>query len=47
MGTRNGLYAEMMKPVVANLSVDEMTAIVGYLASIKPPAPAATTTSSR
>ena len=34
--TRNGLWAEMMKPVVANLSVDDMTAVVAYLASIKP-----------
>jgi len=35
-GTRNGLWAEMMKPVIANLTVDDMTAIVAYLASIKP-----------
>ncbi len=44
-GTRNGLWAEMMKPIVANLTADDMTAIVAYLASIKPPAP--TLTSSR
>jgi cytochrome c553 len=36
-GTRNGLWAELMRPVVANLTADEMTAIVAYLASIKPP----------
>ena len=47
VGTRNGTYAEIMKPVVANLNVEEMTAIVAYLASIKPPAAPATTTSSR
>lgn len=41
-GTRNGLWAEMMKPVVANLSVDDLTAIVAYLASITPPTPART-----
>jgi len=44
-GTRNGLWAEMMKPIVANLSVDDLTAIVGHLASIKPPAPARTSSS--
>ena len=38
-GTRNGMYTELMKPVVANLTVDDMTAIVAYLASIKPPNP--------
>jgi cytochrome c553 len=41
-GTRNGLWAEMMKPVIANLSVDDMTAIVAYLASITPPKAAPT-----
>jgi cytochrome c553 len=46
-GTRNGTYAAIMKPVVANLSADDVTAIVAYLASLKPPAPAYTTTSSR
>ena len=39
-GTRNGLSAQLMKPVIANLTVDDMTAIVGYLASIAPPTPA-------
>jgi len=38
-GTRNGLWAPLMKPVIANLTVDDMTAIVAYLASITPPAP--------
>ena len=36
-GTRNGLYTVLMKPVVANLTADDLTAIVAYLASIKPP----------
>jgi len=40
--TRNGLWAEMMKPVVANLTVDDMTAVVAYLASITPPKAAPT-----
>jgi cytochrome c553 len=37
-GTRNGVSAELMKPVIANLTVEDMTAIVAYLASIPPPA---------
>ena len=36
-GTRNGLSVQLMKPVIANLTVDDMTAIVAYLASITPP----------
>jgi len=36
-GTRNGLWMELMKPVVANLTAGDMTAIVAYLASITPP----------
>ncbi|MBF8301628.1 MAG: hypothetical protein HW394_1998 [Acidobacteria bacterium] len=42
LGTRNGQWAEMMKPVVANLTADEMTTIVAYLASIKPSNPGPT-----
>jgi cytochrome c553 len=38
VGTRNGIQAALMKPVIANLSVEEMTAIVAYLASLTPPA---------
>jgi cytochrome c553 len=38
-GTRNGLSAQLMKPVIANLTVDDMTAVVAYLASITPPTP--------
>ena len=41
-GTRNGPSVELMKPVIANLTVDDMTAIVAYLASITPPTPAPT-----
>jgi len=39
MGTRDGVSAQLMQPVIANLSVADMTAIVGYLASITPPTP--------
>jgi cytochrome c553 len=46
-GTRNGVYTVLMKPVVDNLSADDMTAIVAYLASIKPPTPNRTATSSQ
>lgn len=39
-GTRNGQQAQLMQPVIANLSVDDMTDIVAYLASIDmPPIP--------
>ena len=38
-GTRNGLSVQLMKPVIASLTVDDMTAIVAYLASITPPTP--------
>jgi len=44
-GTRNGLQAQLMMPVIANLTNDDMTAIVAYLASIEPPTPAPTTDS--
>lgn len=39
IGTRNGVAAQLMTPVIANLTIDDMTAIVGYLASITPPIP--------
>lgn len=42
VGTRNGVSAQLMKPIVANLTVDDMTAIVAYLASIELPTPAPT-----
>ncbi len=37
-GTRNGVQAALMDPILANLTVDDMTAIVAYLASIDPSA---------
>jgi cytochrome c553 len=40
-GTRNGIAAQLMKPTVANLTLDDMTDIVAYLASIIPPMPEA------
>ena len=35
-GTRNGAQAPMMRPVVANLTHDDMVAITAYLASLGP-----------
>ncbi|OFW01693.1 MAG: hypothetical protein A3I61_03545 [Acidobacteria bacterium RIFCSPLOWO2_02_FULL_68_18] len=46
-GRRNGTFAAIMQPVVANLTNDEMRDIVAYLASIKPAAPAPQTASAR
>ena len=42
VGARNGLYAPIMKPVVDNLSVDELRDVVAYLASVAPPTPSPT-----
>jgi len=39
-GTRRGTWSELMQPVIANLTVDDMRDIVAYLASITPPTPA-------
>src|SRR4029078_12248755 len=47
LGTRKGLSAQLMKQVVANLTVDDMTAVVAYLASIKAPLPAGQSASVR
>lgn len=47
VGTRRGPMTQLMKPIVANLSQDDMLNIVAYLASIKPPAAATNTSSSR
>jgi cytochrome c553 len=44
IGARNGVAVQLMMPVIANLNVDDMTAIVGYLASIIPPTPMPTDT---
>ncbi len=47
-GRRNGTYAAIMVPVVANLSNDELRDITGYLASMPPPsAPTRQTASAR
>ncbi|MEZ5898804.1 MAG: cytochrome C [Hyphomicrobiaceae bacterium] len=35
-GARSGDYSELMKPVVANLTNDDIIAITGYLASLNP-----------
>jgi cytochrome c553 len=40
-GTRNGAAAPLMRPVVANLTHDDMVAITAYLASIGQGAPVA------
>lgn len=42
MGTRNGPFAQLMQPAIANLTVDDMRDIVAYLASITPPTPTPT-----
>jgi cytochrome c553 len=39
-GTRKGNWSQLMQPVIASLTVDDMRDIVAYLASITPPAPA-------
>lgn len=35
-GARNGTHAAMMKPVVQNMTLSQMVAITGYLASLRP-----------
>jgi cytochrome c553 len=35
-GARNGAAAALMKPVVANLTVDDMVALAAYLSSQAP-----------
>jgi cytochrome c553 len=35
-GTRIGLWSELMKPVVANLTEEDLVSISAYLASLKP-----------
>ena len=39
MGARNGASAQLMQPAIENLTIDDMTDIVAYLASIMPPMP--------
>jgi len=41
-GTRSGIWASLMKPVVANLTTDDMLAIAAYLASRGVPSESAT-----
>ncbi|OFW51265.1 MAG: hypothetical protein A3G77_10655 [Acidobacteria bacterium RIFCSPLOWO2_12_FULL_68_19] len=45
-GARHGPWGELMRPVVANLSVQELTAVSAYAASIQPPVAARPTTTS-
>ena len=45
-GARNGPWGQLMKPVVANLSVQELTAVSAYAASLQPPAGNRPTTTS-
>jgi cytochrome c553 len=35
-GTRNGGDAHLMKPWVANMTMDDMVAVSGYLGSLAP-----------
>jgi cytochrome c553 len=35
-GTRKGLWTGLMKPVVANMSQEDMLNLVAYVASLKP-----------
>lgn len=39
-GTRKGVAAQLMQPTIANLTLEDMTNIVAYLASIGPTTPA-------
>jgi cytochrome c553 len=45
-GARRGPWGELMRPVVANLSVQDLTAVSAYAASIQPPTVARPTTTS-
>jgi cytochrome c553 len=45
-GARHGPWGELMKPVVANLSVQDLMAVSAYAASIQPPAASRPTTTS-
>jgi cytochrome c553 len=36
IGTRSGANAELMQPVVAKLSQDDMLAVAAYLATLSP-----------
>jgi cytochrome c553 len=45
-GARRGPWAELMKPVVAGMSVQDMAAVAAFAASIQPPPAARATTTS-
>jgi cytochrome c553 len=45
-GARHGPWTEVMKPVVANLSVADLMAVSAYAASIQPPTAARPVTTS-
>ena len=45
-GARRGPWAELMKPTVDAMSVQDMTAVAAYAASVQPPAAARSTTTS-
>jgi cytochrome c553 len=47
VGTRNGLYADIMKPVLEKLTADDMRDIVAYLASVKATTATPPTTTAR
>ena len=40
MGTRNGVWAQLMKPVVEKLTAEDLVAIGAYTASLPPQAAA-------
>ena len=46
-GARRGPWGELMKPVVAGLTVQDLMAVSAYAASIEPPAASASTSASR
>ena len=45
-GARHGPWSELMKPIVDRMSLQEMTAVAAFAASIQPPAAARSTTTS-
>jgi cytochrome c553 len=46
-GARRGPWGELMKPVVASLSVADLMAVSAFVASIEAPGPGTTTTASQ
>jgi cytochrome c553 len=41
VGTRSGVWSDLMKPVVEKLTADDLVAIGAYTASLTPQAPLA------